>query len=170
MDLTLQAGARGGDVVRAVQAKLDNANVFDEQQTQAERQVYELFVREAAYVESMDGAEYPLGIRDGGLWRMSRDIFEQTQRYNFSALYDGICTAFCIDWMDVQYSDLSNPLYSGIAINLYLHHLYYITNRRLMETATDMDKAVFWVTSFGQSRLVAQWLSRIDQLRRVEGT
>lgn len=168
VDLTLQRDTRGADVVRSVQSKLDDANLFDGPSTSAERQVYELFTRETAYVESLDGEEYPLGIHDGGIWRVSRDIFQQTQQLNLTELFDGICRTFCINWMDVQYNDLRNPLYSGIAMSIYLHHLYN-TNERLQETATDMDRAIFWVTFFGESRLVTQWLSRINELRRVEG-
>ena len=165
VDLTLQRDARGADVVRAVQLRLDEANLFDAPTTSSERQVYELFIRETAYVESLDGLEHP---SDGGIWRINRNVFEQTQQYNLPELFHRICRTFCINWVGVEYSDLRNPLYSGLALNIYLHHLYN-TNRRLQDTATDADRAIFWVTSFGESRLVAQWLSRINELRRVEG-
>ena len=168
VDLTLQRDARGGDVVRSVQSKLDDANLFNFPSSPAERQVYELFLREAAYVESLDGTQYPLDIRDGGIWRVSRRIFEQTQQYNLPELFEGICRAFCINWQNTQYTDLRNPLHSGLAVNIYLQHLHN-TRSRLNTTATDMDRALFWVTSFGESRLVAQWLSRVNRLRRVEG-
>ena len=168
MDLTLQRDGRGADVVRAVQSKLDDASLFDGPSTSSERQVYELFIRETAYVESLDGSEFPLGIPDGGIWRISREVFQQTQQYNLPELFHRICRTFCINWVGVEYSDLRNPFYSGLALNIYLHHLYN-TNRRLRDTATDADRAIFWVTSFGESRLVAQWLSRINELRRVEG-
>ena len=168
VDLTLLRDARGADVVRSVQSRLDDANLFDGPSTTAEQQVYELFVRETAYVESLDGAEYPLGIRDGGIWRVSRDIFQQTQGYNLTDLFNGVCRTFCINWRDVEYDDLRSPLYSGLALNIYLHHLYN-TNERLLQTATDMDRAVFWATSLGESRQVTQWLSRIAKLRSIEG-
>ena len=167
VDMTLQRDARGADVVRAVQLRLDEANLFDAPTTSSERQVYELFIRETAYVESLDGSAYPLGIPDGGIWRINREVFQQTQQYNLPELFHRICRAFCINWVDVQYNNLRTPLYSGLALNIYLHHLYN-TNRRLQDTATDADRAVFWVTSFSD-RLVAQWLSRINDLRRVEG-
>lgn len=168
IDLTLQRDSTGADVVRSVQSKLDDINVFDVPSGLAERQAYELYLRESAYVESMDGTQYPLGIPDGGIWRMSSDVFQQTQEYNYPKLFNAICEAFCIDWASVQYDELRSPLYSGLATSIFLHHLY-ITNRTLLETSTDMDKAVFWVTQFGESRLAAQWISRVEQLRTVEG-
>ena len=168
VDLTLQRDSMGADVVRSVQSKLDDANVFNEPSDLAEMQTYELFLRESAFVESMDGTQYPLGVPDGGIWRMSREAFEQTTEYNYPMLFNAICEAFCIDWSSVNYDELGSPLYSGLAMRIFLHHLY-ITNRTLLETSTDMDKAVFWVTQFGESRLTAQWISRVEQLRTVEG-
>ena len=152
VDLTLDKGATGADVVRAVQAKLE---------------VYKLFIREAAYVESMDGADNALGIHEGGIWRVSRNIFHQTQLHNMTELFDGISRAFCINWMNIQYSDLSTPLHSGIAISIHLLHLH---SQRIQVTASDEDKARFWVSSFGSgSRSEDRWLSRIAQLRSDEG-
>lgn len=149
-------GEMGADVVRAVQAKLENSNLF----TFDESQVYELFIREAAYVESLDGREN----HDGGIWNVSRHIFEQTQQYNLPELYDGICDAFCLIWADIQYSDLRVPLHSGIAVHIYLHYLY--NTSRLQPTS---DKAMYWVTSFGEDRNVLHWSSRIEMLQREEG-
>lgn len=168
IDLTLQRDSMGADVVRSVQSKLDDTNVFDAPSDLTERQAYELYLRESAYVESKDGTQYPLGVPDGGIWRMSREVFEQTQVYDYPQLFNAICEAFCIDWSSVNYDELRSPLYSGLATSIFLHHLY-ITNRTLLETSTDMDKAVFWVTQFGESRLAAQWISRVEQLRIVEG-
>ena len=159
MDLTLQRNAEGADVVRAVQSKLDCSDLFDANTTM-ERQLYELFIREAAYVESLDGAENSLG----GIWRVSRDIFQKTQRYNSTELFDCIYNVFGINWTNVQYSNLSIPLYSGIAISIHLHYLY---GQRLQVNATIMDNARFWVESFGEaSRLDDKWLNRTDELRR----
>lgn len=161
VDMTLRINATGADVVRAVQSKLNESDLFSAP-TSAERQVYEMFIRQAAYVESLDGAES----HDGGIWRVSRSIFLQTQQVN-STLLDGICLAFCINWMAVQYSQLNIPLYSGIAINIYLHYLY---SQRLRVTDSDTDRAIFWVQSFGKlSGSEDRWSSRIVQLRANEG-
>ena len=160
VDLTQETGAMGPDVVRAVQETIENANLFF---SPADRQAYQLFIREAAYVESLDGTHL-----DGGIWRVSRTVFNETTHYDLPALFDAICRQFCINWQDVHYDNMSIPLYSGLAVNLYLHH-YRTTRQGLGNAATDMDRAIFWVTAFGESRHVAQWLTRVDRLRRAEG-
>lgn len=161
VDKTLQVGASGSDVVRATQARLDHSRLF----AFTDSQVYELFIREVAYVESQDGADD----RDGGIWGVSEAIFNHTKQYivNVSELYNGICTTYCIDWISFDYSRLRTPLYSGIAIHIYLHHLYN-TNRRLSESATDTEKEMFWLTHFQSLR--ARWSLRIPMLRKIQGT
>jgi hypothetical protein len=95
---------------------------------------------------------------------VSREIFQQTMEHNIS---DVIYRAFCINWAEIQYSDLSIPLHSGIAISIHLHHLY---DQMLQVTATDNDKARFWVESFGkEAGSELTWLSRIPKLRKAEG-
>ena len=167
VDLTLDQNTTGADVVRAVQAKLDRSHLFDTPNA-TETQVYKLFIREAAYVESLDGADNALGIHEGGgIWRVSSNIFHQTQQHNMTELFEGICRAFCIDWMNIQYSDLSTPLHSGIAISIHLLHLH---SQRIQVTASDADKARFWVSSFGSgSRSEIKWMLRVTELKRDEG-
>ena len=169
VDRTLERDAIGADVVSSVLSKLDSASIFNLPTTLAERQVQELFFRELAYVESQDGAECPLGERDGGIWRISRRIFDLTQQLNLDEIFDGICRIFCINWRDIGYDDLRSPLYSGLAVNIYLHHLYLTNQSSLQGASTDMDRALFWTVSFGESRAAPRWLSRIQQLRRIEG-
>ena len=93
LDLTLQRDARGADVVRAVQTKLDGSNIFN-MLTTTEKQLYELFIREAAYVESQDGEENHDG---GGIWGVSEEILQQTQQHTAPELLDSICATFCIN-------------------------------------------------------------------------
>lgn len=168
VDLTLQRDAAGADVVRGVLSKMEMLNTFEEGSTQAERQVDEQFMREMSYVESQDGAQYPLDDPDGGIWRMSREILEETQRYNYPQLLADICRIFCIEWSNVRYSDLRMPLYSGLTVRMYLFHLHN-TSRGLPETALDEDRAGFWARHFGENKLPSQWLSLINQLRLIEG-
>ncbi len=169
VDLTLRRDAMGADVVRAVSTKIDDTNLFDlPSSSVAERQAVELFMRESAYVESGDGAEFPLDVRDGGIWRISRDLFSRTQNYSYPELFDEICRMFCINWMTAQYADLRMPLYSGLATRIHLFHLYN-TGQGLPMAATDTNRAIFWANAFGGNRLVSRWLSRAAQLRRVEG-
>lgn len=110
-DLTLQRDARGADVVRAVLARLSEVNPVDTITTSAEKQVIEQFIREMAYVETVDGTDYPQNsICDGGIWGVSRELFERTQQYGLPQLFAAISSAFCINWQDVQYSQLRSSL------------------------------------------------------------
>ena len=165
LDMTLQSGASGAEVVRSVQSRLDNSNIFNALTTVAERQAYELFIREMAFVESKDGT---LGVQDGGIWRISQSIFEKTQQLDLNETFDGICRTFCIIWQEVHYDNLSLPLYSGLAMSIYLHYLY-LNQSSLQEAATDMDRALFWADSFGEPRNASEWLMSIERLREIEG-
>ena len=167
VDMTLQRNAGGADVTSSVQSRIESSNLFNTPTSTAmERQNTELFVRDMAYVESQNGAE----MGDGGIWRVSRRIFELTQRLSLNEIFDGICRIFCINWSAVGYDNLSRPLYSGLAVRIYLHHLH-LTNQTssLRGASTDTDRALFWALSFGESRDTSQWLMRIQQLRRIEG-
>ena len=172
VDLTLQRGANGTEVVRSVESKLSSTSLFYNLITPNEKEVYEQFVREMAYVESKNGGEE--SVQNGGIWRVSRSMFELTQNANFimDEVFVGICDAFCIDWQEVPYDELDKPLYSGLAVNIYLHHLYNMTGttqRRLLVTDTDREKANFWVQSFGETRSFLQWSSKVQKHRDLEG-
>ena len=117
-------------------------------------------------MESQDGT---LGVQNGGIWRISQKIFKQTQQLNLDEIFDRICRIFCISWRDIGYDDLSRPLYSGLAVSIYLHHLYLTNQSSLQGDSTDMDRALFWDVSFGESRDTSQWLMKIEQLREIEG-
>lgn len=167
VDLTVQRDAMGIDVVRSVLAKIKEVDKADRITTAAEKQVIGQFIREMAYVETVDGTDYPENARDGGIWGVNRELFERTQQYNLTELFNVISTAFCINWLDVQYSELRSPLHSGLAVRVELFRLYS-TNQRLYGTANDQAKANFWTTHF--NGIASQWLTRTQQLRNTEGT
>lgn len=148
-------------------AKINEVDKVDKITTAAEKQVIEQFIREMAYVESVDGTDYPQNVHDGGIWGVSRELFGQIQRYNFPQLFNAISAAFCINWLDVQYSELRSPLYSGLAVRIELFHLYS-TNQRLSGAASDETKANFWTRHFSGTA-ASQWLTRTQQLRSTEG-
>ena len=168
-DLTLLRDSMGPDVVRGVLSKLDDINIFDATSSQAERQIYEQFMRESAYVESQDGMAYPLDNPNGGIWRLDQEIFEQTQRYTYPQIAD-ICEIYCVDWPHLPYSDLQIPLYSGIATRLYLFHLNY-TGQRLNETSLDEDRAAFYANNFAnrENNAESRWIENVNRLRNIEG-
>lgn len=164
VDLTIQRDSMGADVVRAVLARLNEVDKVDRITTPAEKQVMEQFIREMAYVETVDGTE---NSRDGGIWGVSRELFEQTQQYNFPELFNAISLAFCINWLDIQYSELRSPLYSALAVKVELFQLHSV-NQRLEGTATDEQRANYWMSYF-DGTAVSQWLTRTQQLRNTEG-
>jgi len=162
VDLTLQEDAAGPEVVRSVLSKIENANLSVGDLSRAS----ELFIRQSAFVESFDGSN---STGDGGIWRVGRKLFRQTQSYNYTELFSDICHAFCIDWLTIDYSYLRIPLYSGLAVFIQLFHLQ-ATNRMLPDAASDVDRANFWVNHFfGKVEIVSQWVIRVGQLRNIEG-
>ncbi len=167
VDLTMKRDARGADVVRSVLSKMEESNVFDTSSMSA--QVTEQFIREMAYVETMDGTDITASIQDGGIWGMTNEIFEETQLYDYPELFANICRFFCVDWMNLRYNDLRNPLLSGLAVRVVLFHLNS-TSRGLPDIAVDRERANYWISYFGRrNKLMSTWPSRINQLRNLEG-
>jgi hypothetical protein len=167
VDMTLQRDASGADVVRSVLTRLNEINDVDRTTGLAGQQVLEQFIREMAYVETIDGTSYPQNSRDGGIWGVSRELFEQTRRYNLPDLYNAISLTYCVNWRDIQYSQLRSPLYSGLAVRIMLFHLYSV-RQQLRTSASDQERAAFWVRHFGGTA-ASQWTNRIQQLRNTEG-
>ncbi len=170
VDQTLEDYGRGAEVVRSVLSRMEQANLYNSISVSTQkRQVYEQFMREMAYTESEDG-QMTDPSTDGGIWKPSENIFEQTQSYTYNNLYQLICDVFCIDWRSVSYRDLTKPLYSGLTVQIYLYHLE-ITGNGLPESATDRQKAAFWLLHFlsNQQQFFEKWLRRVSQLREIEG-
>jgi len=104
VDKTLEDNARGAEVVRSVLSRMEQANLYNSISISTQKmQVYEQFMREMAYVQSEDGQMIDPN-SDGGIWRPSANIFNQTQSYAYNNLYQLICDVFCIDWRSVSYS------------------------------------------------------------------
>lgn len=114
-DHTIQAGASGPSVVRAVIDKVEAVFGNDDQ-----------FLRRVAYVESTDGTHSDT-YRDGyhgGVWQVDETGFRDTQDVashpGLTARYELIMQEFGIDWHEVEWTDLRKPLYSGLAARLKL--------------------------------------------------
>ena len=115
VDRTLESGASGSDVVRAVTNKVQGVFGDDQQ-----------FLRRIAFVESKDGTDsstYRSGY-NGGIWQVDDIAFRATQDTSshpgLIQQYKKVKDAFGIDWPSVQWSDLRAPLYSGLAARLFL--------------------------------------------------
>ena len=165
VDLTLQRGANGTEVVRSVESKLSSTSLFYNLITPNEKEVYEQFVREMAYVETRDGEDSS----EGGIWGVSRELFQQTKQYNNPRLFRAISSIFCIDWDSVSYDDLRTPLHSGLAIRIHLFSLYGSFSQKLQATSTEEGKARYWIQHFSGTS-TQLWVTRTQQLRRSEGT
>ena len=132
------------DVVRAVISKIeayDRFIIFDSASTSP------LFMRVMAYVETRDGATPDYDPNEGGLWNVSDTVFDRTQS---DPLLNEIIMQLRylsspenyirpIDWRSLNYSDLSIPFYSGLAVRLIIH----------LKTLTASTKhSRYWVNHF----------------------
>lgn len=114
-DQTRQPEARGPQVVEAVVSYISESCIFPSDK---------LYLRRLAYVESQDGmnaSTYRPGYY-GGIWQVDRDKFMLTQTSSALNTYrDEIRQKLYIDWSRVSWSDLTKPLYSGLAAALYTY-------------------------------------------------
>lgn len=162
VDQTTDPGASGPNVVRAVISRLDAAGVFEES---GNADLTNVFMRNMAYVETRDGTDYPDGNRNGGIWKLSRNKFQQTQRLDsdFPGVFDAVRREFGIEWQSLDYGELEKPLYSGLAVRLYLTYIAGF----IPPTARH---ATFWVDNFKEiSVSIHEWLTAIEMLSETEG-
>ena len=161
VDQTIVSGAGGANVVRSVTSKLDAAGVFEHS---GNADLTNVFMRNMAYVESRDGSMYPDGNMDGGIWKISRGKFRETQllQSDFPRVFDVIRTAFGIEWQSLDYGELTKPLYSGLAVRLYLE---YIAG----DIPPMIRHAPFWVEKFKEGASIHTWLTAIEMLSENEG-
>ena len=161
-DKTMSPGERGTDVVRAVISKIEAYGrfiTFDSASTSP------VFMRVMAYVETRDGATAdPNG---GGIWNVEDALFRRTQhdhRLNniimqLETANDSYLTP--IYWRSLNYSDLSIPLYSGLAVRLIIH---------LNTLGSEITHARYWIMHFktGMSVSENQWNIDKNNLSRTE--
>jgi hypothetical protein len=113
VDLTLDPGTSGEDVVDAVVTKIDDSFIFGSDHR---------FLFRAAFMESNFGINsntYATGFF-GGIWQVTEANFLKTQDPALAPLFALIDQTFGIDWTLVTWEDLQKPLYSGLAFRLFL--------------------------------------------------
>ena len=115
VDRTLEREATGADVVRAVSNRIQAVFGDDRQ-----------FLRRIAFVESKDGTDsntYRSGYH-GGIWQVDEIAFRSTKdtasHPGLIAKHQQILDTFGINWLNVEWSDLRIPLFSGLAARLFL--------------------------------------------------
>lgn len=172
-DRTIVAGESGADVVQAVLAKLEYSNVFTSNSDMRET----IFMQRMAYVETRDGTEPPrfptsTGNSSGGIWNVSPRIFQSTliqtnliQSISRSRLLN------YVNWTAESQMNLSLPLYSGIAIRLYLSTLSSIPSPG---TTSRLAQQNFWIQHFhpeNQSLITSMntWVNDLNALGENEG-
>ena len=124
VDLTLMPGANGADVVRAVLSKIDASQAFG---STSDNEV-NLFMRRLAFTTTRDGVRTNSTYPPGGMWAVPMGIFERTQSDDtgiHSSVYVAVNSYLNItNWKtNVTYQDLRIPLYSGMAVRLYLQYI-----------------------------------------------
>ena len=119
-DDALKEGASGSAVVRAVIGRIEDANIFPNDNQ---------LLRRIAYVESKDGTDtntYRIGYY-GGIWQMNEVGFQGTQNtmshQRLATILDSIQKQFGINWSAIRWQDLRRPLYSGLATKLFLSNV-----------------------------------------------
>ena len=161
VDQTIVSGSGGTNVVRSVISKLDAAGIFE---LSGNADLTNVFMRNMAYAETRDGTMYPGGNMDGGIWKLSRSKFRETQllQSDFPGVFSAITTAFGIEWQSLDYGELTKPLYSGLAVRLYLE---YIAG----DIPPMIRHAPFWVENFKEGASIHTWLTAIEMLSKNEG-
>ena len=120
VDDTLREGTCGTAVVRAVIGRIEDTNIFPNDNQ---------LLRRIAYVESKDGTDsttYRNGYH-GGIWQVDEIFFQTTQdtasNPGLVVSLDEIQRIFGIDWRTLRWQDLRRPLYSGLAARLFLSNV-----------------------------------------------
>ena len=162
VDLTIVPEASGPNVVRAAISRLDAADVFE---TSGNADLTNVFMRRMAFVETRDGTDYPDGNMDGGIWKLSRNKFQETQQIgsDFPRLFDAIKTEFGIEWQSLDYRELEKPLYSGLAVRIYLTYIAAFI-------PPTVRHASYWVQNFKEGASIHDWLMAIEMLSEIEGS
>ena len=166
LDRTLTPGEGGGDVVRAVISKIETTNCTLLLRTES---AFAPFMRTMAFVETRDGEE--LNAIGGGIWNVSEAIFMRTQ--NDSPLTFINCLQQessqnhigPLNWTSLTYANLSIPLYSGVAVRMFMH-----LSRQL---ETSPRYSMYWNDIFKNSRSsLSEWNARAAILagNRHEGS
>ena len=165
VDLTVEEGAVGADVVAATVSKIESANIFP-----SDRRL----LRRIAFVETADGENPPNGTLEGGIWNLKNGSFQRTKDINNSVIADVIAlisTSFEANfselgesgWESVEFDDLNRPLWSALAARLLIH----IADRDFdIPTSSDIQgQASFWVTHYNTNGDVNKFVQDVEQLQ-----
>ena len=157
-------GASGSAVVRAVVGRIENANIFPNDNQ---------LLRRIAYVESKDGTDnntYRVGYY-GGIWQMNEVGFQGTQNttshQGLATILNSIQEQFGINWSAVCWQDLRKPLYSGLATRLFLSNV-----PTAIPFASDLPaQGEYWIAHYNMNagnRSVERFVQDVQSLLQLE--
>lgn len=161
-DLTREANTAGSSVVEAAVGLIQGSSIFQSDNR---------FLRRLAYVESKDGID-PSTYRGGyygGIWQVDEVAFQATKDVTthraLMTKYAQIRSVFGFNWTDVQWTDLSKPLYSALAARLFLFNLATSIPFGIKEQAD------YWMTFYHTkqgNKTVATFVQDVQLLERSQ--
>ena len=172
-DRTLLQGESGTDVVLAVLSKLEYSNVFPSSNDMREI----IFMQRMAFVETREGMHPPRfppsGGEDGGIWNVNPSLFNRTLTAD-SVLLGNIAQSPLlnfVEWTEQSRVNLSRPLYSGLAIRIYLSGLQDVP---APGTSSAQEQQNFWIRHFHPESAheisnMNIWINEISELGENEG-
>ena len=176
VDLTLESGAVGTNVVVATVSKLEAAQIFVSDKR---------LLRRIAYVETEDGQESPeygsggeegevvplsaastkrqTTISYGGIWNVDGFMFLRTKadetlaekREEIAAVFPEVG-----DWEETTWDDLSKPLWSALAARLVLFLAENTTD--IPNTSDIPGQAVFWKDNYNTDGDVDEFERKVE--------
>ena len=161
VDLTIEDGATGSDVVRASVAKIESSGLFLSDKR---------LLRRIAYVESRDGDILP-SQSVGGIWRVPVGTFENLQLILPPATGDDISAAFASEfllsgidgWESLEWEDLDRPIWSALVARLAIR----VTEP--IPTSSDISgQASFWSRYYSTNGDVSKFIADIQELETEE--
>ena len=164
-DRTLEDGAVGLDVVEVTIKKIKDSQIFPDDNG---------IMKRIAYVESKFGENstvYGHG-QFGGIWMLNKVAFDQLtlNRENHQEINDKIYPAlkdyFKIDFTEISYNKLREPLLSGIFARMFLH----IINEQIPEFSSIEGQAAFWRDNYNDSnsdRSVESFMNDVNHMEKT---
>ena len=118
VNLTMEPERIGTEVVKAVVNQIKASGIFESNYR------YD-YIRRIARVESKDGLDNATYRENyhGGIWQVDKSLFLVTQNTSIPILinkHELVKMQFDTDWVTLQWEDLRIPLWSGLAVCLYM--------------------------------------------------
>ncbi len=158
VDLRLTEGATGAVVVHAVVDTIQDSGIFSEDNN---------LLRRIAYVATQDGETKFKTRGRYGIWQVPLSAFRETRsNVNIQAQRDEILATFGMNWLQVMPSDLSTPLYGGLAARLFL-----ATFPEPIPQQGDIEaQAMYWKRYYGTALTDGTTIGFTKKVMRLEQT